>query len=235
MTKLVDNGFSDLWEFLSAYRLDESVEDQSFKAALKRCHKATFPLLVWRATIKDKPASGYFDEDFKRYFNETVSDASTSLFLFCNGLYKAAHLSLRAGLENAFRAFGLVSGQKVLSLTSVYELIELVGECDVVQKHKVSTSEYSKLRSQYSNLCKYVHTASDEHMSLLGALNELPNHSTEKIINYTSAITTSCASINTIITAFLISDFRKMHHQHRDAVLAGISPSMRKHVMSLNT
>lgn len=119
----------------------------------------------------------------------------------------------------------------MLSLTSVYELIEVIKECDVVKKTDLGKAEFSKLRQSYSDLCKYVHTASDEHMSMIEALNKIHIYEKKKLDAFASEFSSVCMAVTSIITVHFFEEFKEMHHKYHDGVLAGVTPSMRKQIM----
>lgn len=207
-------------DFLRAYHMRPIIEDTNLPVRLRKCFKRYYPLLLLEQGIgrqapwTDKKKSN----EFRLYFREAISDICQSIVLAAQGFYKPSQLSLRSGLENWFRCMGLAEGQVVLSLTSVYELIDLVATLPFFSRRAAAKPYFDTLRNRYALLCGYVHTSSAAHMALTTAAGAFPRY-LEKDADVTfAAIEEVCGKITSIFCLLAERTYRGLHHSHFDLV-----------------
>ena len=224
------DAFNEFVEFLEGYELESALSQVALKKNIKKVFKKYYSIIVlsnhFHQSIpwKDKKKA----EIFLSYFKEAVSDICQSLFLASQGLYKPAYLCLRSGVENIFRCIGLSQDQAVLSLTSVFELIDLVGDTDLVKKGVEAKKAFRSLRGEYSALCGFVHTTSSSHMAqtdLVGVFPQFIAGDAERIFSRISKV---CQDVT--ILAILISprNFYKLHHRLLDDVCNSLPATFKR-------
>jgi hypothetical protein len=221
MRSPIKPAFSELQSFLSAYELTTISRNEALQTELRSYFKRYYALLVWNFQIESsKPWSKNISksEKFQLYFGEATSDICQSLLLSFQGMYKPALLILRSGIENFFRCIGIAYDQNVLSLTSVYELINVVTEINEFKQNQIARRHVEVLQNIYSILCGYVHTADVTHMSMTGVVGVFPRFEqakSKRFFDISKDVIVSVCSINCIT---LKQRFNKMHHTHKDVL-----------------
>src|ERR1700753_3747454 len=110
MSKVVDNALQEFFEFLGRYKLANILEDKAYQTSIKSIYRRYHTLLIWQADFSSGniwPSNLAKEQEFSLYFGEAVSDICHSFLLFCHGMYKAANLVMRVGIEAFVKALGL--------------------------------------------------------------------------------------------------------------------------------
>jgi hypothetical protein len=138
-----------------------ALDEKVVRARVKSSYKQFHALLVWGLAIEaDEQTNKHID----LYFTEAISDLSQAYFLNLCSLYKAARSSLRSAIENTVRVLLLHKGVDIAPLNSVYDMF-----ARVKHEYKADTTcllLINKLHAFYGDLCKSVHSASVEYLSL---------------------------------------------------------------------
>jgi hypothetical protein len=91
-------------------------------------------------------------------------------------MYKPANLVLRSGIEAFVKAIGIAADQKVLTITSVFEVFGIVASVDLIRDNALTSRCYESLYTEYKELCKYAHNAGPSYMSLTSAIGVFPKY-----------------------------------------------------------
>lgn len=222
----------ELISFLSAYQLHELLKNPQLIEQIKKSFKRYYPLLLLERAIERRApwpqeAKTTF---FHLYFKETISDVCQAMVLSSQGYYKPAQLSLRSGLENWIRCVGLAQDQSVLSLKSVYELIDLVRSTPIISGGGFPKQYFDTLRNRYSQLCGYVHTTNAAHMALTTAAGSFPRYMAKEANSTFHAIEEVCSRITWIFCIIAKDTFRGMHHTHFDIVSDALPNKLKAHL-----
>lgn len=219
----------ELVSFLEGYKLEEVLRDPQLNQRLSQSFKKYYPLLLLEGGIDRKPpwSNNQKTEVFRLYFRESISDICQSLLLTVQGFYKPAQLSLRSGLENWVRCIGLAQDQGVLSLTSVFELMDLVKATPIVTSSKMSKQYFDTIRSRYSILCGYVHTTNASHMALTTAAGSFPRYISRDACLTFDAIDEVCSRVTWTFCLVAGDTYRGMHHSHFDIVSDSLPPKLK--------
>jgi hypothetical protein len=148
----------DIKEFIKKTSLDSSTIEPSDKRA-RSLYRRFHALLIWDYLVDRDD----FDAITRLYTRECVSDISTAYFLTSIGVYKAARLSLRSGIENAFRVTIADAGCEIGSIATVPDL---VNSAKKVAKTDPQKNRIDILYEIYGRLCLTVHSAEVRYMSL---------------------------------------------------------------------
>jgi hypothetical protein len=233
-----DKQLSDLLEYLSKYNLNKIVASPKHKALLKSIIKRYLALVTWQAELKSKKPSGFKSpEDLKQfhlYFEETISDICQSIFLWSQGLYKPASLILRSGIENFLKCIGLYDNQKILNLSSTYDLIAIIKDTQVITSTTHSRREFVKIHQQYKELCSSVHTSNSNHMSLTTAIGKFPQFNESKAKSLAKRYKVILISICTLLCFMFPRGYKKMHHKNLDVISDILSKSVKEKIMQMS-
>jgi hypothetical protein len=233
MSADINASLAELIEFLKNYDIEAISKNKEFKGLLKSVYRRYHALLIWHSSIeKGNIWKGDLEKEkiFRLYYTETISDLCQSLFLFCQGIYKASYFALRSAIENFIKCIGLAEGQEILTLTSVFELIGLVKETKAIKDSPSAKLQYEKIRNSYARLCKFVHTSDASHMSMTSIVGKFPNFSKDEAIRYEVIFRSIATSFCCILCTLLHARFKKMHHNHFDLVCDILPRSVKKEI-----
>lgn len=218
----VTDGLQALQTFLEDYELTAVVKAPAHTQRLRTIYRRYHALLTWHAYLAEKKPANYKKDDsfptFLLYLNECVSDTCQAIFLWNQGLYKPSHLVLRSGIENFFRSIGLFEGQAVLAIGSTFELARVIRETNLVQETSVATAQFERLWRAYGELCKYVHTSDEYHMSLTTAVGVFPRFEQEKASESAVEIRACTTAYCALLCLMFPVRYRQFHHTDYDLV-----------------
>jgi len=147
--------------------------------------------------------------------DEVVSDLTESMFCVMNGAYKAAYTLLRSAVENYLRVMAKGENPSILSLTSVYQLFDRAEEVQYFGTESGALC-FKVLKSSYSNLCKFVHSAVKSSESSVDALSVFPifdRMASERFRGYYEKVVVSM--VDALVNAFPII-YLEMHFTGQD-------------------
>lgn len=233
----VDDCLRDLLEYLRKYELSGVVTATPHKQRLRTIYNRYHALLIWHAYLADKKPSEIKEvkrfKSFRLYFIECVSDTCQSMFLWSHGLYKPTNLILRSGIENFFRGVGIREGQAILEIESTYELARVIRETSLIKSSKAATAQFERLWSAYRELCRYVHTSDELHMSLTTAVGVFPRF-VEQEASASANTMRSCISAYTILLCLMFPKYyRGFHHSDFDIVSDVLPKAVRQELGGL--
>lgn len=232
MTATGKEARDEFFSFLREFDLSDVTQDSRLKAHIFKSFKHYYPLLIMEEGLLSH--SPWNSEEktklFHEYFKECISDICQSIILSSAGFYKASLLCLRSGLENWFRCIGISADQNVLSLKSVFELIDVVKSINIIENNKYGSVYFSTLRQRYKTLCAHVHTANTAHMALVIAAGAYPRYLHEDADKSFSAIDEVCSRIIALVCLIAEPTFRKLHHRHYDLVCDSLPRNLKAHL-----
>jgi hypothetical protein len=175
-------------------------------ACLKAGHKIYLPLLhVWShcyllATKKRlKLCDVKITKDSKElvFLKEGVSDIGNGFFCCFHGAYKPAHMALRSGIENFMRFIAGAFDSGAITTTSIFELFDIAKSTPPFGG--TNAKYHGQLRSIYTALCKYSHSASLDHMSGVHALRHFPTFDIEAFKTWTEYASEASRAMTSIL------------------------------------
>jgi hypothetical protein len=235
MSANIKNEFKELTSYLDEYSLHKIVDEKTFRATLKSIYQRYHALLVWNANIEGAAVwkdNAKKDEQFRAYAKECTSDACQSVLLFVQGFYKPAYLILRSSIENIIKAIGIAEDQNVLSLTSVFEIIEVVKYTNIIQSSKSAKKQFSRLKADYTTLCKYVHTADSAHMSHTSVAGVFPFLDKIQAASFDSIFRSVMVGECSLLCILLRKRLKRMHHKHLDMIMDIVPRDTKLEIMS---
>lgn len=194
MTRVLDQDFGSLVDFLTAYDLSGAVKDPAQLQLLKAAHKAYLPFLqLWSICLhlaKQKQFQHFGQEVgsgslFFAHLLEAVSDIGSGLFCCVHGAYKPGQMALRSSIENFLRFSAGPFDSATLKTTSVYDLFGIAKK--TVPFASPRDKYLHALRSEYVDLCKFSHSASLTHMAGVQALAHFPSFDSAQFEAWISA------------------------------------------------
>ncbi len=208
MARATSRDFEDLKTFLATYNLKSVVEDVERLNTVRSAHKCYLPFLQFWAILSDHAEKGtlnFYQHHVKvtdiefNHLRETISDVGSGLFCCLHGAYKPGHMSLRSSIENYLRFASGRFDKLALTTTSIYDLFDIAKKTEPFngcRKHYLD-----QLRSSYSELCKFSHSATLEHMAGIHALAHFPSFD-EKAFQIWQTFASTC--MNAIATVTLL-------------------------------
>lgn len=173
MSKRISADFFKMNEFVNNYSLRDHSNSKTQIEECKAMHKKLYGLLIFVAEFIDLNKQSITTE----YMEEMASDLLLSLFNWIQGMYKPAKLELRCSIENFLKSVLSISFPLIIEEKSVYVIFDL----SKVDKHFDNSFGFPRLeqlRTDYSNLCRTVHSAQLDIHSM-SALNLLPQYQEE--------------------------------------------------------
>lgn len=218
MARDIDADFRLLKDFIDKYSLASIGQTESQLGVVKRAHKAYLPFLQFWSICLDEVATGEFSlfgqlidaasQEFA-HLREAVSDIGSGLFCCLHGAYKPGHMALRSSIENFLRFSASLFDERALTTTSIYELFDLARVTAPFADSRVTYID--KLRSNYSDLCKYTHSASLEHMVGIHALAHFPSFDEQVFDGWLTYAKSSMSSMAAVTVLGYPSIYLKAH------------------------
>ncbi|XXM72672.1 hypothetical protein ACQ0QQ_01890 [Lysinibacillus sphaericus] len=218
MSRFVKQEYQGLQEFLNSYECNRNLYVKEVDDALKRIHKMALSLLAWKIEFEK-----YNEKINSFFFNEVVSDLVQTIPLFVQGFYKAAFCLLRSAIENFYKFYliniGSVDLTGIKFTDGIYENIK---ELTMVNSSSFLKENFSKVKSLYSTLCQYVHSA-ESFCAFEEALNSFPKCNEDDIKNFNSHFETFNKAVNNILCYSFNTLYYKMNHINFDLVTSNLS------------
>jgi hypothetical protein len=234
MSKTVDRALEEFFDFISKYELSSLLEDKNYKTSVKSIYRRYHSLLIWQADLSGGNiwSNVAKEKEFCLYFSEAVSDICHSFLLFCHGMYKAANLVMRVAIEAFIKAVGLAGDQKVLTITSLFEVFNIVSSVDIIKNNTLCSRCFQKIHQDYIELCNYVHIASPSYMSLTSATGAFPKFCLNESKDFEKRIKETIVSICSIFAIMFNNRFKAMHHSSIDIILDILPKKARREIMN---
>ncbi|MDP3821705.1 MAG: hypothetical protein Q8R33_09530 [Burkholderiales bacterium] len=218
--------FDEYLKYLDGIAFDKLLQDADYRAASKMVHKRVLALLVLEFQIDVSIRQGQvgnLERDSAPFLSEFRSDLLSTMLIFQIGLYKAASMSARSALENLFRVIAGLQGLDFRPLDSVFELVELVKQSPARTTYSQFDQELGVLIDKYGALCKYVHSAGEEFMSLDRKLGEIPRWTKDDGEALAANFVRMVQSAMSLLIYLRVSALRELRHDQRDIVLDALS------------
>jgi len=229
----VSRSLAEFKEFLRGYNLREIADDGEFQAELKKVFKRYYPLIVWAEIVSDVAIWQDVEKrkSFRLYLSEVASDLCFALFIALQGMYKPSLILLRSGLENFFRCI-LVAHNLAYDSTSVFEVIDLV-KTTQLKADGDGSAHIDHLISRYGELCAYVHSADQLHMSLTKVVGVFPRYNKKQLQVVSSKLRDVCVDICSLLCLMLPDVYHRMHHSHKDVIMDVVPRGVRQHLSGI--
>lgn len=229
---ILDDSFKKLEDFLASYAYKSLLANATFLTHLKKIHRKFHSLLILHHYLSSKPIwpkEVVRSREFTDYLTETTSDISQSIFSFCHGSYKSSFLLLRSAIENFVKVIGLHQGQKVLTITVVHDLLQVVSATDIVAKNASVKANYSDLKHSYAALCSYVHTSDKKFMTCVTIVGEHPTFKKDKGGEASDLICKTILNFLVILSFMFWHDFKSgLHHTELDLLNDNLESEVKK-------
>lgn len=232
MTRLVREDFSEFKSFLGSFTFSEPLKNDAYVAAIKAAHGKFLALLAMVGELdhSDGAAHEFFVRDYSehgsQYLSEALSDCAESLICISIGANRAGSCCLRSAIESYSKAMALSEAPSILTCTSVPEVFSLAG-ASAFFSGSVSNASLAQLRSAYSELNRFVHTAASGHMFGVPAVGQFPS--------YTAHTTALSRIYARVIRLFLLGFvgarrdlFDRFDHRNRDLIIAALTRDQRR-------
>lgn len=205
MSRLGDQDFQRLKEYLQSYSLSNTLDSAARAALVRRAHRHNLAALQMWAALERAASEGQLtiggvpvqegSEQFAQ-ISESFSDLTSGLFLAIHGTYKPAHMSLRSASESFTRGLASITSAEALNTTSIYRLFEIAKTTAVFTGR--GKPHFETLHQQYSLLC--AHTHSDRaHLIRNHAMSSFPRHDIDKLREWVRALEKICISIISVL------------------------------------
>jgi hypothetical protein len=217
MSRFIKQEFVGLQNFLNSYESNKYINTTVVEDSLKRVHKLSLSLLAWKIEFER-----YNPQINSLYFDEAISDIVQTIPLFVQGFYKASFSLLRSAIENFYKFFitniGGVNLTGVKFTDSIYEDIK---ELTLVKSNSFLTDNFSRIKSLYSSLCQYVHSA-ESFCAFEEALRDFPKCNEKEIISFSTHFENNKA-VNNILCFSFNYIYYNMNHVNFELVTSVLS------------
>lgn len=218
MSRFVREEYQGLQDFLNSYEFNRNLHVKVIEDSLKRIHKMALSLLAWKIEFER-----YEEKIDSLYFNEVVSDLVQTIPLFVQGFYKAAFCLLRSAIENFYKFYLINVGRIDLTGVKYTERIyESIKELTLVKSSKFLNENLSIIKSLYSTLCQYVHSA-ESFCAFEEALNNFPKYDENDIKKFNDYFVTYNKAVNNILCFSYNTLYYRMNHINFNLVTSNLS------------
>ena len=215
----VETELSRISDFIGALDLAKSARvdiDDVAKDVYRKFHA----LLAWQVVLSK-------DSELKKNgaFDEFLSDSASSYFLHLTSSYKPCISMLRSGVENLVRTLLLIEGASVDNIDAVWELFAVARSHFLAKSADWNVIRIDALHARYGEMCKTVHSASPEYMSLRVPFERIFEFD-QKIFASTQTLIRDVFRLS-LESIFLIAHEKLSfaHHRIADEIRDAISPS----------
>lgn len=175
MSRAFKPDMDELVEFIRTFSMSSLCEEPKFVTFLSTLHKKFYAYLTLSEEMRkcqDNPTKQpLLVAEQTAFIQESVSDCGQCLFLCINGCYKGARLLLRSSIENFLKGTCMDEISQIVTEKSVYQVFDDAELSDVFKKETILLNQ---LHDIYSQLCADVHTADQNHMAGVTALQFFP-------------------------------------------------------------
>jgi len=206
--------------FLSGIGLSEH-NRQLFRSAYKQFHA----LLVW-GEVAEAQVGGLLP--LKTYFRETLSDISHGFVMTLLHFYKPARLSMRSGVENLIRSLLLIRGVDATGIHAVHELFNR-GKSHFSAEAAIA-NKVIQLEQIYGDLCKTVHSAKIDYMSLTVPFERLSIFQTTRYTSNMIILRNVSSAANQAVFGLWYAELKKAGHVNEDLVRDAVPRTLKRAV-----
>lgn len=238
MPRELDEDFVALQSFVDRYSIATLNVGKEATALVRSGHKSYFVLLsLWSQALHACERNGLtlhgttisVDGPELVYLKECVSDFAHGYFCCLHGAYKPAHMCLRSSIENFVRFVASPFDATVLATTSVFDLFELAKTTPPLSKD--AALFFQVLRSLYSKLCKYTHSASLEHMGDVHALAHFPSIDQQQFGEWLASARKTIMAITSVLVRANPNLYVKSHFKVREVLDLALPTRLRMRVL----
>lgn len=205
------------FESFKKYALNLNSKIEFTVPELSSVHKKYLGLLIILAELRntDSRIKTTISEKSKRYFFEGNSDIGTAIISCLYGLYKPSKMLLRSSIENLLKAVGYDYDNGIIKQKSVYEIFNIAEKCNFFSTNK---DLFRKLKSEYVQLCRVVHTATESEMEGLTYLKIVPQYNKRKFTSQINKIHIVSELFLTIACQYCRDYYLYMHPQNQKEI-----------------
>lgn len=207
MSRLVNEDFSKLCDFISSYSLSGILGNQKVVKVLSTYHKKYFAYLALIEKLHQAKAEHHLSENQYDFLQESCSDIGQAFFLLFQGCYKGAKLLLRSSIENILKGICLDEDLSLPQTKSVYEIFDKAKESKAFAD--VRAKLLDNIHNEYALLCQDAHTADKTHMASITALNDFPSFDEQQAMNVNRFV----LRLVPIYITLLALKFNKFYHE----------------------
>lgn len=213
--------------FLDNLTIPNPLVESSHTGVFHSAYKHIHPLLLWNEVLLKVKKSPTLDNTLL-FFNELLSDLSSSQFLLLLGLYKPSRMMLRSSIENLLRMICIHQGFIVGNGKFTHELITMVKSSQLAANTSPVSKDLIAAINSYYKLCAYTHAADANFMSLRVPFIKLQEFDIKDFRGILEDIRLLCMKYNRIMFS-MHSDhiYRTKSYRFKDAVLDTLPRSLK--------
>jgi hypothetical protein len=222
MTALLFDPFDEYLRYLNSIQFQALTSDEAYKAASKKLHKRLLGLLILEHQVAadlSTLTAGTLGRETEPFLSEFRSDLLSAMLIFQFGLYKAANMSARSAVENCFRVITGLQGLDFRTQNSVFDLIALAKQSPARGQFAEFDLQLGIMVGKYGDLCKYVHSAGEEFLSLERKLGEVPRWNKVAGDSFVESLVQLIQSSASLLIYLRPQALRALRHDQRDVVL----------------
>lgn len=217
MSRYVKKEFIGLLEFLEKYESNKCLLEPIVNTSLNRIHKIALGVLAWKIELERYSSINLM------YLDEAVSDIVQTIPLFVQGFYKAAFCLLRSSIENFYKFFlSNIGGQDMSGVKFTDGIYEQIKNLELVKSNEFLIRNFGLIKSTYSSLCLYVHSA-ESFCAFEEALINFPKYSDKEITDFIKYLDILIRSINNVLCYTLNHIYYRMNHINFELVTSLLS------------
>jgi hypothetical protein len=183
MSREIKQDLLSLFDFIESYSLNEQLDDASYKLFISKLHKKYYSYLTFivelNSVVNNTTFSNPINNTQFSYIQESCSDVGIAFFSSFHGIYKSSKLLLRSSIETFFKGFCLDEIPDLDKEKSIYELFRKVKTSSFFL-NEPQKFIFNSIHNNYKLLCEDAHTATNNNMENISALNYFPSFNSQK-------------------------------------------------------
>ncbi len=225
----VSRDLQGVLEFLRDRHLLPKKPSQELLVGIKRVHRATFSLILWRFRLRQVPLHG------RPFIEEIASDALQILPQALAGYIKTTHLLTRGIIENTLRYLFFcdhpIEFQKMHAPKKWFmeprEFFEYAFEHPLLEQIEKKISPVGKLKSLYADLSGFIHGGRVTDLEMRVSLNKIELNQ-DLFERHVVLVEKTTEAVNLILCIFNSQKFHSFQAEDRRIILRSISSSGRQ-------
>ena len=235
MSRNIGIDFAKLKSYVNNYKIN--IENDEFWKILSQEHKKYFAYLTFLAeaqTLSSTPntfSKTITDKQLK-FLTESCSDLGNVLFIMSHGAYKAVNMMLRSSIETFIKGFVLDEIPDIDIEKIVFNLFNRSADLNYFNNLK-QKKLLGQLKQIYGELCKDVHTATENNMQNITALVHFPNFDLDAAKKTSNNLTQLVNIFLTLLSLKYNEYFHAMYHRNKSVIILSIPKSYRPLIMNI--
>ena len=225
--ELSTESFAKVWNFAKDFNLGALERNEELRSGACYAYRFSYALLVW---VNEISKLNKHDDKLLLILKESISDLSTSFFLFLQGFYKPSLFIMRGGIENFVRFFYLANnvGENDNRIDVIFSQLKH----EYFSKSRIIHTAIVSLHNIYGEISICIH-GDVRYMEMLGGLTGYPQYNKEKASLFIEKNKSICVILNFLLLHCHINEFKSFHFKLKDSITSLLEKNQKKFIFGM--